>query len=149
MAQILEFPYLGGADWLWEPPLDPVQLSKRYGAPAVSAQPERNDSFRLDWNAVQSLWAAGAYFVLIVAGTQFYCLPDLLIQQIACGKGRDPSMVLHPSGELWADGGIAYIWPFQNRSPREAMQFLRDAHTRVGQRRKRFLPWGWVRNDCS
>jgi hypothetical protein len=149
MAQILEFPYLGGTDWLWEPPLDPVQLGKRYSAPVVVAEPESNDSFRVDWEAIQSAWASGAYFVLLLAGTRFYCLPDVVIQQIAYGKGRDSRMLLRPPGQLCAEGGIAYIWPFLDRSPKETMQFLRDAHTRLGSRRKRYLPWGWVRQECG
>lgn len=125
-----------------QPELDAAQLQTVYAVPVVKAE-QRAGDWLLDWNLVRNLWSVGAYFVIVLAGSRFWCLPDPVIREISQGIGEDPWLGLDRYGQFYGRTGSAHLTVFQDRNPREVMAFLAEAYTQKGEKRKRGPDWGW------
>ncbi len=117
-------------------PLDAGELQQRWCVPVVSAVRACGD-WLLDWSQVRHLWVSGAYFVLLLAGAHYWCLPDPVLRDLCAGMPTDTWVSIDRDGLLVGDRGYAELISFQQCSPREVMAFLESTRTRSGDRRKR------------
>lgn len=121
---------------------DAEEIESRWATPVVRAEWRAGDWW-LDWDLVRNLWLGGAYFVIVLAGPRFWCLPEAVLRDISLGLSDDPWVSVDPDGLLFARDGYADVEAFTNRSPREVMAILARSYTRRGERRKRGPDWGW------